>query len=61
MLVKENNKPGSILQHLLSKVKKLQMGAYDEEDYFKKEAKRNVYLVKLASVPASKVHNNVQT
>ncbi len=31
------------------------------EDYFKKEAKRNVYLVKLASVPASKVHNNVQT
>ena len=37
------------------------MGAYDEEDYFKKEAKRNVYLVKLASVPASKVHNNVQT
>ncbi len=59
MLVKENNKPGSILQHLF--INSEQMGAYDEEDYFKKEAKQNVYLVKLASVPASKVHNNVQT
>ncbi len=56
--VKENNKPGSILQHLFIKGDKASdMGAYDEEDYFKEEAKWNVYLVKVASVPTSKVYN----